>query len=328
MTIGTFQFSQGEADSAYCKLLEKVSRTLELEPMLGFIGQAVVDAGLADGLAILLKDPDEALLRYELIKLPEDLANISRAYFKLGVDIGGNEESAIAYREDRAIVLNAATLSAAHEDTQTRFVRWRMHSLIVLPFHHEGSAVGTILAYRTSQPIGDSEGRAIAQLIEALSTQILNSAAHSRLTAKVLAIESASLERTRFLEFISELNNLTASEQIFQMIADEFLRRYAFDLAFFDMIAGDYLYPQCFRAGSAEVDERDVTALRSDALFVGESAVGRQVKHLARAQVELGGVDFAGDAHQPVGRVRVDRAFWTIRQNVVRRVNVTTAVLG
>jgi transcriptional regulator with GAF, ATPase, and Fis domain len=238
----------------YYELLEKISRTLEIEPLLRHIGQAVVGTGLVDGLAILLKDPHEAVLRYELIELPPELADISRAYYKLGAELSGRDESAIAYSENRTIKFDAFTIADAHAEMQNRFVRWRMNSLFIMPLRHDDEPIGTLLMFRTTGDVEEPAAIAIRSLVERFTTQILNSASHSLLTEKVHAIESASIERRRFLEFISELNNLTASEQIFQMIADEFLRRYPFDLAFFHMIDGDRLAPECFRVARPELE--------------------------------------------------------------------------
>jgi signal transduction histidine kinase/DNA-binding response OmpR family regulator len=241
--------------SSYFRLLEKVSRTLELEPLLEHIGKAVVASAQIDGIAILLKDPTEPQLRYELNLVPAQLAYITRAYYKLVVELSGNDENAKAFKEDRTILLSANNIATAHQDIHTRFERWQMHSLLIMPIHHEDRVIGTLMAFRNSQPITDAMVVEIRELIEIFSTQIVNSAAHSRLTEKVQVIESAAAERTRFLEFISALNNLTASEKIFEMIADEFLRSYSFDLAFFDMIEGDMLRPQCFRGANAEVED-------------------------------------------------------------------------
>jgi signal transduction histidine kinase/CheY-like chemotaxis protein/HPt (histidine-containing phosphotransfer) domain-containing protein len=240
--------------SFYLSLLEKVSRTLELEPLLGHIGKAVVASAQIDGIAILLKDPVESQLRYEVNIVPERLANITRAYNKLVVPLADNDENAIAFKEDRAILLNSSNIATAHQDIHTRFERWQMQSLCIMPIHHEGHVIGTLMAFRTSRLITEAVIVSIQNLVETFSTQIVNSAVHSRLTEKVQAIESAAAERTRFLEFISALNNLTASEKIFEMIADEFLRSYSFDLAFFDMIEGDTLRPQCFRGANQEVE--------------------------------------------------------------------------
>ncbi|HXA47656.1 MAG TPA: GAF domain-containing protein, partial [Burkholderiaceae bacterium] len=241
--------------SSYLSLLEKISRTLELEPLLEHIGKAVLVATQIDGIAILLKDPIESHLRYELNLVPEQLAHITRAYYKLAVELAGNDENAIAFKEDRTILLNASNIAAAHQDMRTRFERWQMHALLIMPIHHEGHPIGTLMAFRNSQAINQATVGAIRHMVENFSVQIVNSAAHSRLTDKVQAIESAAAERTRFLEFISALNNLTASEKIFEMIADEFLRSYSFDLAFFDMIDGDTLRPQCFRGANPDVEE-------------------------------------------------------------------------
>jgi signal transduction histidine kinase/DNA-binding response OmpR family regulator len=249
------QDPNGRDRSLYVSLLEKVSRTLELEPLLELIGNAVLDSTHIDGIAILLKDPVEPQLRYELNLVPEQLANITSAYYRLVVSLAGNDVNAIAFKEDRTILLDASNIASAHRDIQTRFHRWQMHALLVTPIHHEGHPIGTLMAFRTFEPITETNVSAIRDAVEIFSTQIVNSAAHSRLTDKVRAIESAAAERTRFLEFISALNNLTASEKIFEMIGDEFLRTYSFDLAFFDMIEGEQLRPQCFRAANPKVEE-------------------------------------------------------------------------
>ncbi|HEY8100831.1 MAG TPA: response regulator [Burkholderiaceae bacterium] len=244
----------------YYPLLEKISCTLEIEALLKHIGKDIIDLGLVDAMAILLKDPVEPVLSYEMIQLSEKLAAVSRSYFKLKVNLADNDENAIAFREDRMLELNTKTILNAHPDIQTRFVRWQMHSLLIFPFHHQGQAVGTLMIFRTHATIEESVVIAIRKFVESFSTQIVNSAAHSRLAEKAQAVELAVYEQAMFLEFISKMNNLTASQQIFELIADEFLRSYPFDLAFFSMIEGKHLVPQCFRAAAPEVESiRDVS---------------------------------------------------------------------
>ena len=261
MGIESIQVANDRDQPLYYNLLEKISRSLELEPLLNHIGRAALRSAQVDGIAILLKDPVEPLLRYELNMVPEQLADIARAYYKLTVGLDSGDANAIAFKEDRTLILDSANIASAHQDIQTRFERWQMQSLLIAPIHHEDRVIGTVMAFRAlqpgsnpTQPISEADAATIRDIVETFSTQIVNSAVHSRLTDKVRAIEFAAIERTRFLEFISELNNLTASEQIFQMIADEFLRSYSFDLAFFDMIEGDELRPQCFRGASPEVE--------------------------------------------------------------------------
>jgi signal transduction histidine kinase/CheY-like chemotaxis protein/HPt (histidine-containing phosphotransfer) domain-containing protein len=255
MAVTALQTAESTDVPAYYALLEKISCTLDLEPMLRHLGEAVLHAHAVDGLAILLKDPTEAVLRYELVILPQQLKDISHTHHKLAVQLAGKDELAIAFTEDRAMLLEQHHIEQAHEDTRIRFARWQMQALHIAPLHHEGVPIGVMQVFGAPDSLVDSKMRSVVDLVERFSTQIVNCAAHCRLTDKVKAIETAALERTRFLEFISELNNLTASEQIFSMIADEFLRTYSFDLAFFDMIEGEELVPQCFRSVSPIVDD-------------------------------------------------------------------------
>ncbi|CAN5459733.1 hypothetical protein BH11PSE11_BH11PSE11_03530 [soil metagenome] len=254
MSNDTQQVSDDALEALYYPLLEEISRTPDIEALLNHIGKAVLASGMADALAILLKDPQEPILRYEMIMLSERLAGVSRSYFKFEVQLSGSDENAIAFGEDRIIELNRESIAAANPDLQIRFMRWQMHTLLILPFHHEGKTIGTLMVFRTCRPVDQPSANAIRKLVESFSTQILNSAAHSRLAEKAEITEAAAVERVNFLEFISELNSLTASAKIFERFADEFLRRYPFDLAFFSMIEGEHLVPQCFRSAGAEVD--------------------------------------------------------------------------
>jgi|GEM_PF-5783777 len=254
MAVTATQIAESSDATAYYALLEKISCTLDLESLLRYLGEAVLHAHALDGLAILLKDPNEPILRYELVILPHQLKDLSHTHHKLAVQLAGNDELAIAFTDRKTLLLEQHYVEQAHEDTRIRFARWQMQALYIAPFHHEGNPIGVMQMFGAPDALIDSKMQGIVELVERFSTQIVNSAVHSRLADKVRAIETAALERTRFLEFISELNNLTASEQIFSMIADEFLRTYSFDLAFFDMIEGDDLVPQCFRAASLNVD--------------------------------------------------------------------------
>ncbi|MDR3479769.1 MAG: response regulator [Burkholderiaceae bacterium] len=254
MVTKAIPVSENDDKSWYYSLLENVSRTLELEPLLQHIGQAVMRIAQVDGVAILLKDPVEPELRYDLIILPEQLADISGAYRKLAVKLEDDYEITTAFGDGKTAIIDLQSVAAAHENTRIRFERWQLQSMLVAPLCHEGSPIGVVMAFRSARDFGEDSVDPIRTIVEAFSTQIVNSAAYSRLTDKMKAIENAASERTRFLEFISELNSLTASEQIFQMIADEFLRHYGFDLAFFSMIEGENLRQQCFRVGAPEIE--------------------------------------------------------------------------
>jgi signal transduction histidine kinase/DNA-binding response OmpR family regulator/HPt (histidine-containing phosphotransfer) domain-containing protein len=302
--VAAFQIADEGNAATYYELLEKISCTLELEPLLRHLGDAVLHASAVDGIAILLKDPTEPVLRYELVMLPQQLKDVSHTHHKLAVQLAGKDELAVAFMEGKVFRFEPPHIDQVHEDTRIRFARWQMQALHIAPLHHAGEPVGVVQLFGAPSEISDAKAQVVIDLLERFSTQIVNSAAHSRLTEKVRAIETAALERTRFLEFISELNNLTASEQIFSMIADEFLRSYSFDLAFFDMIEGDELIPQCFRCASPAVEEiRDVSenyyqglkrmALKPDGGTIPISAIknvpvyvpdARKVMHLPMAK--------------------------------------------
>ncbi|MBV8635531.1 MAG: hypothetical protein JO002_13645, partial [Burkholderiaceae bacterium] len=68
--------------------------------------------------------------------------------------------------------------------------------------------------------------------------------------------ESNTLEQSRFLHFVVELDNLSSTETIFQMFATEMFRQFAFDGLGFFLLQGDQLV--CKRVETADPHYHDI----------------------------------------------------------------------
>jgi signal transduction histidine kinase/CheY-like chemotaxis protein len=270
------------SESVRCALLDALTVSCDLSDGLSAIAQKAVAMSAIDGVVVALPSQDKAALVYEAVLLPEKFHGIAKTYEKFRFELNDHEEIISAYLAGETILFDLSTLHKAHERTQAIFHRWEISQAGFCPFRGKnGEVIGVLLLFVQQGKLEERDWHTVVSLFESVSDQILHLQRYSRLLDQERVMLTATHERDHFLSFISHLNKLTSLDEILQMMADEFMRRYLFDLAFTNMMdtGAGQIEPTVFRFSRPEseyfcrITERYYREIGSFTLEIDESSI-------------------------------------------------------
>lgn len=239
--------SQARLEKAVSRqaLFQKISKTLKLEDLLQLLAEEIELLGVFDGYLINLIDrseidknaheEDALRLVCEYVRLPAGYEGVERTYRKYRFTQSLNDSNIQAFNSRSNITVSRNELENLSKTTQTHFERWNISQMICAPIKmDEGllelTPLGTIALFLQQGEIGDEVHKQINSLILIFYKSIANALEHELLIQREQEIEIAQQEHTRFLTFVTAINNLTNEEHIYELISKELLQRFPFDL--------------------------------------------------------------------------------------------------
>jgi signal transduction histidine kinase/FixJ family two-component response regulator len=211
-------------------LCQRISASIELDQLLGLLGEQVLADGQFDGYFVSLPDAVQNALSCRHIHLPAEFAGMHSAYAELRQPLDAVDPLVDAYRQGVSLVVREADLER-WPSLRHRFQRWRIHSAAVLPILLDQRPVGVVFAFRQQQAIDVDRMRWLEQRLPLFSAQIRNALFYADLRQREKEIAAAAAERQRFLSLVHHLIELTDPEQIYRLITAELLAWLPFDLA-------------------------------------------------------------------------------------------------
>ena len=226
-------------------VIHRISRTINLEEILGILGEEIGKLESIDGYSINLLDKDKKVLTCNKVSLPGDYKAIERTFYHFNYALGPYDENTPVIENKEIVSINSENLDRFSESTRSRFKAWRMKNMVSIPltnFDDEtADVVGAIMVFNTSGVISEKSIDALCQRLSMFFDPIENSIKYSRLKEKEHIVESGIAERAKFLSFVNEVNNLSSVDKIYEKISDEFLNRYSFDMVVILMEEGGML---------------------------------------------------------------------------------------
>ncbi|MFL0803715.1 MAG: sensor domain-containing diguanylate cyclase [Agarilytica sp.] len=214
-----------------CELLSAINNVIELEELLEIFGQQIDKLGLFDAYLINLVDDTGENLVCEKIRLPKGYESIESTYFHYNFSLDGDFVNVDSYKRNDAITIDRASIQGYEPHVRTRFERWKIHQLIVVPIPatKAGKSLGTIMAFRQDKDLAPESEKALHNAAIPFSPRIQAALKFNRLKDKQTQVDQIASEQTRFLEFVTTINNLTSTEDIYEAISKEFLRQLPFE---------------------------------------------------------------------------------------------------
>ncbi|MFL0810644.1 MAG: sensor domain-containing diguanylate cyclase [Agarilytica sp.] len=246
-------------------LSESKGDTIDLDALLKLLGNKIQELEYFDGYMINLfsrrgfesgEESKEQLI-CEKILLPAGYEAIEKTYHKYRFPILENDANTLALKRNQPVYISKENCDEFSENTQTRFKRWEMQSMVCIPIisYSEDTLseerLGTIIAFIQDGDIQTSPVQQVQHLTAFFYKQINHALHYSNLKEREKEIRNAQKEHNRFLKFISTVNNLTNTEQIYEQITDEFLRRFPFELIGVFLKEGEYLNAKKFAVSDA-----------------------------------------------------------------------------
>ncbi len=214
-----------------CELLNAINNTIELDELLDIFGNQIEKLGLFDAYLINLVDANDENLVCEKIRLPKGYESVESTYLHYNFSLNGDFVNVDSYKRNDAIVLDRASVQHYEPHVRTRFERWQVHQLIAVPIASadEGKQLGTIMAFRQHSDLAPESEKVLRNLSIPFGPRIKSALKFNKLKAKQTQVNQIASEQARFLTFVTTINNLTSTEEIYDAISKEFLRQLPFE---------------------------------------------------------------------------------------------------
>ena len=212
------------------RLFRIITSTIDIDELLAKFAACIEASHHFHGYAINLLDEAGENLVCEKIRLPEKHRAMEATLRGYRLPLALPDINTTCLHEQRRIVLHD---DQTHADpvNANRFELWELSSLAILPLHCDDAAIGTLMLLRQDGKIEPDWLPPLAAYFQYFAGQIRNALAYRRLQKQTAQFETLQHEHEGFRAFVSQINNLTSEEQVYEMISHEFLRRYRFDVA-------------------------------------------------------------------------------------------------
>ena len=222
-------------------LLQAIHNTVELPELLELMSGEIKRFNKYDGMLINLTDRGGDNLICEKIELPEEYKGIEQSYYKYKFPLEPTDSNTRCMREKRAITITEENVDNYPGNTKTRFERWQMKTMAVVPIFNMMDVIGTVVVFSQSEVIHGASSAALQEIVRFFGTQLTNAMYFAYMREQEDLISKAAEEHERFLAFVSEVNDLVSVDQIYDLISKELLRKFSFDLAGVVMLEEDEL---------------------------------------------------------------------------------------
>jgi two-component system cell cycle response regulator len=227
-------------------LAQIICRSGSLSELLDWFGSQINSMPGIDGCVVTLaRDAGDALVISHL-NLPAAFSGIQNSYKGFQYEIGGNDVNAEVFKSGKAVFVAASDLERYAETTRMRFERWQMSNLLVLPLAiglKDGGTetVGTLMVFGQSAPLDSHNLSCIQEVADLFAPQIRNHWRHQQGVEKARLVDAMHAEMQQFLAYITEMNSLTSVEEVYALIAKEFIDRFKFDYVTIQLKQADEL---------------------------------------------------------------------------------------
>ncbi len=220
-----------ENEKAEKETLRSVSQACGLVDVLELLSDGFDSMSEVEGYLINLLDDEEENLVCEKIVLPAKFIGIEKTYYKYKYALNKHDANIEVYKNKASLKITSENAAQYGSNTETRFTRWELAFLAVLPVMDGDDVIGTLMVMNQSEEIKDETLKYLGEYVNSFAVQIRNAQHFTELERLKKAFETAKREQQLFLQFISKVNSLTSVESIYEMFTEELLRRYSFNLS-------------------------------------------------------------------------------------------------
>ena len=219
-----------EKQEDFLQIVQEIGVNIELDSLLDLLGKNISKQLNVDGFLINTVDFNSGDLICEHIHLPQEFKGIEETYKKYVYHHEKNDPNFKAFIEQKPLTITKSNLKNYEGNTKVQFLGWKMSELIIYPLIYSGISTGTVMIFRQKGKISRKSLPDFEHLLDMFSAQISNSHYYSSLKDRERNISTVESEKTNFLEFITNINNLTSSDLIFHLVTEELFKLFPFDL--------------------------------------------------------------------------------------------------
>lgn len=231
----------------------------------------------AEGVVISLYEPDQNRLVVEHVRL-------GKAYRSLEISAKGYhhtlstrsvEGQAISSRN--IIPINRNSLSEFDSRVNNIFQAWGVADMLVIPLYYGEHLIGSMLAFKHHSDFTSDYSQRVEHYLESVTPYLFMITQYHLYKRKEDLINSADQQRRETINIISKLGNIHSLETIYQVILDELLTHYPFQIGSIHRTDGEFLrlshWTTLHDEYSERVDQMIAWAEKNPAPLDGSSGV-------------------------------------------------------
>ncbi|MGZ5817450.1 MAG: hypothetical protein ACXWJD_01770, partial [Burkholderiaceae bacterium] len=240
-------------------LIERINGSNnDLTTLLNMLGEEIEKLGLVDGYLINLRDAEAENLISLKVHLTPEFHFLEETYFRYKVPLAHDSLNvSVKAFHSRGIVQCDATNGSAVE--KQLLTLWKLNEITAIAILDDDDfsqlPIGTFLLLQEHGHIDEQIFFVIEQLIAVFYKPLRNALEYSFLKEHRDRYEAATAQHSRLLEFIVEMNNLTAPEKIYEMFSSEVFRLFPFSGVAFFLLENDLLINKKVISGDPIFDD-------------------------------------------------------------------------
>lgn len=177
-------------------------------------------------------------------KMPSGNQELERAYYQMKIPLSQNDPITEVTRSKKPrIITREMAITTYKGSMMNRIERWDLESLVSMPIFDAVEPIGAILLMRRQGTACEQDLVSLERLLHLFGRPLKMALRAERVVLRERSLKSAFEEYQRFLTFITEINNLTRLESIYEKISSEFIKRFDFDMVTVQIANGDWLDP-------------------------------------------------------------------------------------
>lgn len=225
--------------------LQRLACAESLNDVLDLLGEQLEALHLADGYLINMLDAAGSNLVSLKARFPEDFRNLEQTTLGRHNPVSDDYLNARVF-QTRAV--QSVTPGNASEHEMMVLQYWRSSEIVGVPIlhpqHADHAPIGVIVLIRQSGTLDIAKIAPLQEVLALLYTSLRSWLHHSHLDEMHEQATAAVAENKRLLQFLDDLNSLTAVDMIYEMFAAELFRQLPFDMAAFSLVEDGRLVTQ------------------------------------------------------------------------------------
>ncbi|MBI1889511.1 MAG: EAL domain-containing protein [Burkholderiales bacterium] len=218
-----------------CEILAAISQAPDLSVLLDVLGNEIDKLGLLDGYMINLHDAGSDYLISLKMRFPGEYRYLEKTYHGYKTSVKGESTNLNIIAFNKRSVVRVDDQDASRSQAMSR---WDLKDCAAMPIvdraADDPSPVGTIMLMLQNGRIEEGAFDILTELSSLFATPLRAALETALLKEFRERFAAEASEHERALQFIIDINNLTAPEKIFSMFAAELFRQIPFEcLGFF-----------------------------------------------------------------------------------------------
>jgi hypothetical protein len=239
-------------------LMERINGSNDLAALLDMLGEEIEKLGLVDGYLINMRDAEAENLVSLKVRLTPEFRFLEETYYRYKVPLSHDSLNvSVKAFHSRGIIQTDSVSGSAVEKQMLGL--WKINEIAAIAILDDDDfsqlPIGTFVLLQREGHIDEQIFFILEQLVSVFYKPLRNALEYSFLKEHRDRYEAATAQHSRLLEFIVEMNNLTAPEKIYEMFASEVFRMFPFSGVAFFLLEDDVLVNKMVISGDPLFDD-------------------------------------------------------------------------